>query len=319
MYVRQYGLLALLDALGGGACNLDFQKLLFLYCQELSSPDQASTAASLYEFVPYRYGAFSFMCYTDRRYLVDNGLLVDNENRWVLTKEGRHFAHEARDASIRAFVRRYRGLRGDALIAETYRRYPYYAIRSEIAKQVLQDDKVALRRIESVRPRPKGTSSRLMTIGYEGRTLESYLNALLQAGVTLLCDVRRNAISRKYGFSKTTLAKACSGVGMRYEHLPELGIESRLRQGLKTPEDFNALFKAYERRILPRQVDALAKIRTWLRFGEAVALTCYEREAGQCHRHCVAAALGQVSDQGDRPGRPARTRPVKQGYTVTHL
>lgn len=317
MYARQCRLLALLDALGGDACNLDFQKLLFLYCQELSSPDQASTAASLYEFVPYRYGAFSFMCYTDRRYLVDNGLLIDNENRWVLTKEGRHFAHEARDTSIRAFVRRYRGLRGDALIAETYRRYPYHAIRSEIAKRVLQDDQAALDHIESARP--KGIPSRLFTIGYEGRTLESYLNALLRAGVTLLCDVRRNAISRKYGFSKTTLAKACNGVGIRYEHLPELGIESRLRQGLKTPADFNVLFKVYERRILPRQFDALEKIRTWLRFGEAVALTCYEREAGQCHRHCVAAALGQVSDQRDRPGRPARTRSVKRGYTVRHL
>lgn len=211
---------------------------------------------------------------------------------------------------MRAFAHRYRGLRGNALIAETYRRYPYYAVRSEIAKRVLRNDRPALDRIESARP--EGTPSRLLTIGYEGRTLESYLNTLLLEGVTLLCDVRRNAISRKYGFSKNTLARACAGVGIRYEHLPELGIESRLRQGLETAADFKALFRTYEQRILPVRVAALEKIRAWLRFGESVALTCYEREAGQCHRHCIAAALGQMSDQGDRPDQPAWPCPAER-------
>ena len=51
----------------------------------------------------------------------------------------------------------------------------------------------------------------------------SYLNLLLTNSVTLLCDVRRNALSRRYGFSKSTRSKACEGVGIRYEHLPELG------------------------------------------------------------------------------------------------
>ena len=158
---------------------------------------------------------------------------------------------------MRVFAQRYHRLRGDALIAETYRKYPYYAIRSDIAEQVLENDEVALSRIESARP--EGTPSQLLTIGYEGRTLESYLNALLQASVTVLCDVRRNAISRKYGFSKNALARACDGVGNRYEHLPELGIESRQRRGLESQADFDALFRTYERKSLPRQGDALAK------------------------------------------------------------
>ena len=118
-----------------------------------------------------------------------------------------------------ALAHRYHGLRGDPLIAETYRRYPYYAIRSDTAERMLEDDGVALRRIRDARPRR--APARLSTIGYEGRTLEGYLNKLLRSSVTLLCDVRRNAFSRKYGFSKTTLAGACDGVGIRYEHLPE--------------------------------------------------------------------------------------------------
>ena len=292
LYTRRSRLLALLYALGGKIGNVDFQKLLFLYCQELPSVGRVGRVADpLYEFVPYRYGAFSFTCYADRRYLIDHGLVNKDENSWILTDMGKHIGREILDSAIRSFAHRYHNLRGDMLVAETYRRYPYYAIHSEIAERVLQGDETALSSIEAARPERKvGAFS---TIGYEGRTLENYLNALIESNVTVLCDVRRNAISRKYGFSKATLAKACDRVGIHYEHLPELGIESQLRQGLKKQEDFDALFEMYKKRILPMRSDALEKIRFWLRSGKAVALTCYEREAVQCHRHCVSAAVGR--------------------------
>ena len=263
LYSRQRLLLGLLDATGGDVSNTDFQKLLFLYCNEHSAHRETEGHRGIYDFVPYRYGAFSFTCYADRRRLAEWGLIADDDQKWVLTEDGSNIARESENSSIRAFANRYHSLRGDALVANTYRRYPYYAIHSEVAEQVLRDDRPTLERIES--NRPKASPSRLLTIGYEGRTLESYLNLLIREGVTLLCDVRRNAISRKYGFSKTTLNRACSGVGIRYEHLPELGIESRRRRGLKTEADFKNLFKTYEQTILPNQGDALEKIRDWLR------------------------------------------------------
>jgi hypothetical protein len=279
---RQRRLLSLLDALGGHAGNLDFQKLLFLYCQE---PD----AQGLYEFVPYKYGAFSFTSYADRRKLVERGFLASDENNWQLTDDGRAVVARSRDLQMFAYARHYNGLHGDDLVAETYRRYPYYATRSEIAERVLEGDEIALERIKSARPAPNSTA--VFTIGYEGRTLESYLNELLNVGVTFLCDVRRNPISRKYGFSKSTLANGCEGVGIRYEHIPELGIASEQRQSLKTQKDYDALFVKYERDILPLQGTALAKIRGWISSGKRVALTCYERLPQQCHRHCVSEAL----------------------------
>lgn len=295
LYGRQRLLLGLLGATGGDVSNTDFQKLLFLYCKEHSAHTATEGHQGLYDFVPYHYGAFSFTCYADRRRLAEWGLIADDDQKWVLTEDGSKIARESEDNSTRAFANRYRSLRGDALVADTYRRYPYFAIRSEIADQILRDDRSTLDRIEAARP--EKTPSRLFTIGYEGRTLESYLNLLIRAGVTLLCDVRRNAISRKYGFSKTTLDRACSGVGIRYEHLPELGIESRRRTGLKTEVDFKNLFEAYKQAILPNQGDALEKIRAWLRSGESVALTCFELVAGLCHRHCVADALEKLSNQ----------------------
>ena len=267
LYVRQRKLLALLGSLGGNLGNLDFQKLLFLYCKRQTTADLAKTNKAPYDFVPYKYGPFSFTCYADRRRFIKWGLLMDNENRWMLTKEGWQIACEHEDKSIREIVKCCHHLRGDELVAETYRHYPYYAIRSSVAERILKQDKTTLRQIKDAIPREK--PSRLLTIGYEGRTLENYLNALIRSSVTLLCDVRKNALSRKYGFSKNTLAAACDGVGIRYEHLPELGIESRQRQRLETQAHYDSLFRTYQKKTLPKRMDALEKIRGWLKSGQS--------------------------------------------------
>lgn len=282
LFSRQRQLLQLLDALGGTSGMLDFQKLLFLYCQE------SSTGGAPYDFVPYKFGAFSFTSYADRRKLVERGLLED-EDAWQITAEGRKVIGRTTDLQLAAFAKRHRGLQGDALVADTYRRFPFFATRSEIAERVLEGDDAALARIKAVRA--KATGPALSTIGYEGHTLESYLTILLKSGVTLLCDVRRNPISRKYGFSKNTLARGCEGVGIRYEHLPELGIASEQRQALDTQADYDALFADYEHTWLPKQGAALKKIQGWIDAGERVTLTCYEHQPNQCHRHCVAEAL----------------------------
>ena len=139
--------------------------------------------------------------------------------------------------------------------------------------------------------RPKPAKPGVCTIGYEGKNLEGYLNRLIVAGVTLLCDVRRNPLSRKYGFSKGTLTKGCEGVGIRYEHLPELGIASEERRELETQADYDALFATYRRVALPQQTKVLAQIGQWVNQGARVALTCFEALPEQCHRHCVADAL----------------------------
>ena len=131
----------------------------------------------------------------------------------------------------------------------------------------------------------------LLTIGYEGRSLDEYLGLLRDAGCTLLCDVRRNAFSHKRGFSKRGLAEGCAGAGIRYEHRPGLGIASADRQGVETPADVAALFARYRQQMLPARGSEIAEIATWLRSGETVALTCFERDPAQCHRHLVAAAV----------------------------
>lgn len=286
LFERQRVLLTLLDALGGQVSPTDFQKLLFLYTRKQEAPS--------YEFVPYKFGCFSFSSYADKRRLIEQGLLENDADQWKLTTEGRATIRKRSVNPMVAarFNKDHAELRGNDLVAEVYRKYPYYATRSEIVDKVLKDK---TEREIVAKEKPVKAAAGLLTIGYEGKCLETYLNQLLRAGVTVLCDVRRNPLSRKYGFSKTTLRTACESLGIRYEHLPELGIPSEDRRELKTQADYDALFVDYERDSLPLQTEALATIRSWIKAGDSVALTCFELHPHQCHRHCVAEALEAAS------------------------
>jgi uncharacterized protein (DUF488 family) len=287
LFERQRLLLAIVDALGEPAAHTEFQKLLFVYTREWEKEPS-------YDFVPYQFGGFSFSSYADIRRLIEQGLLLEDEHRWELTEKGRKVIAPERALRERAkrFVASRGSLRGDALIADVYRRHPYYATRSKIVNRVLLSDSDRAN-VDAARPVSRGPG--LVTIGYEGKSLEAYLNQLLLDSVTLLCDVRRNPLSRKYGFSKGTLKNACENVSIRYEHLPELGIASEERRELNTQADYDALFASYEAESLPQQTEALERIRKWIASGERVALTCYEALPCQCHRHCVAKALERGS------------------------
>jgi len=294
LFERQRVILTLLKALDGPIGHMDFQKLLFLYTKECEEKPS-------YEFVSYRFGGFSFTSYADKHRLIEVGLLEEDEHQWQLTKAGRLEAIRCpvSPEQVARFCRQHASLRGNALIAEIYRRYPYYATRSEIVEKVLPDAE-SRKRVAEASSNQSGPA--LLTIGYEGKCLEGYLNQLLQAGVTLLCDVRRNPLSRKYGFSKLTLSKACEGVGIRYEHLPELGIDSDKRRNLETQQDYDALFVLYERDYLPAQHAALDRIRRWLVDNQQrVALTCFEELPQQCHRHCVAKVFERSGDRRLEP------------------
>ncbi len=282
LFERQRVLLTLLDALGAECSPTDFQKLLFLYTRGQKTPS--------YEFVPYKFGCFSFTSYADKRRLIDRGLLEDLPDAWKLTAVGRMTIRKRAVEPVAAarFHKEHASIRGDELIAKVYREHPYFASRSVIVDKVLLGSQERERVANAL---PTSAAPGLLTIGYEGKCLESYVNQLLRASVTLLCDVRRNPLSRKYGFSKSTLRSACDNLGICYEHMPELGIPSEDRRELKTQADYDALFEGYERESLPRQADALDRIRAWILGGHRVALTCFELHPQQCHRHCVAEAL----------------------------
>lgn len=107
--------------------------------------------------------------------------------------------------------------------------------------------------------------NQLSTIGYEGVYLEKYINRVIVEEIRVLCDVRKNAYSQKYGFSKTPLERACVGVVIQYIHISALGIESNKRQNLQSVKDYDVLFDEYEEYILSNRTDELSFIDNLLK------------------------------------------------------
>lgn len=279
---RQKTLIGLLSAFGGHLSNTDFQKYLFLFTQEFEKEPS-------FEFVPYRFGGFSFQSYADKRRLVEVGALVD-EDGWqlqdgFLAKNGLF----DEDAFSRCYDK-YSALKGTKLIQDVYRRYPYYAIKSEIAAKHMNTQEMSA----IADARPADDSPCFFTIGYEGSSFEGYLNRLIKSNVKTLVDVRRNPLSRKYGFSKKTLSDTAKHLGIGYVHIPELGIASDKRQELNTQADYDRLFDSYEKQELKRNTKALQNLFDLFLKDKRIAITCFEAHVCMCHRGRVAKAISAL-------------------------
>ena len=291
LFHRQRLLLGILKAIGEPVGNRDFQKLLFFYCNTVETTPS-------YDFVPHQYGAFSFTSYADRKKLIKAELVEDSSEAWSLTEHGKRYLKDKGEREIRLGLS-WADLRGDPLVAKSYRLFPYYATRSVIAGDILAGDNFTLKRIDDLKPVPGKPG--VATIGYEGHSVESYMRVLLDAGVTVLSDVRKNPLSRKFGFSKGMLSEICRELGVRYIHIPQLGIESAKRKKLENQGNYDLLFTEYRIEVLPRADIELEAIHQLVKEGHLVALTCYENAPSQCHRTCVAEALQQQFGDQCRP------------------
>ncbi len=137
----------------------------------------------------------------------------------------------------------------------------------------------------------------LLTIGYEGTTIDAVIEELRRAGVSLLIDVRAVASSRKPGFSKRQLAAGLDEAGIKYVHLQGLGTPKPGREAVRAghPERMVPIFHAHMQS--DRAQVELAMAKDLAREGRA-CLLCFERDPAHCHRRLVAemvsAETGQV-------------------------
>lgn len=281
MLYRKKILLAIVELFGNEISATDFQKILFLFSEKQTDRK--------YDFVPYKYGCFSFQAMADKNSLIKEGYLANTRN-WKINFEHANFNHtlEETDRKILSKLKLQIGtLSTNELIRHVYLNYPYFAINSEIVSKHLNSTEIEIVN----RFRPKTATEGIFTIGYEGRSLESYLNILIRQNVKILCDVRKNPLSRKYGFAKKTLQNACESVNIKYIHLPELGIVSEKRKNLNTQIDYDNLFVDYEKEVIPNQQKEIKLIHSLIKTYGRVALTCYEALPKQCHRTRVANAI----------------------------
>ena len=124
----------------------------------------------------------------------------------------------------------------------------------------------------------------ICTIGYERRSLDEFLELVRQAPINTLVDTRHRAASRKRGFARTALTEALRGIGVRYEHRPELGTPPHLMEVMRSTgsyslDAYEEFFEAQDE-LLPNLTEVAAKTRT--------VLLCYELDPGVCHRSVLA-------------------------------
>lgn len=134
-------------------------------------------------------------------------------------------------------------------------------------------------------------SARLLTIGYEGRTVKDLLAVLKQAEVRHMVDVRQLPLSRKPGFSKSALVEFLTSHGIEYLGFPKLGTPPAIRNHYKKSGDFARLRRDYLV-YLGTQEPEVAALRELAAQG-GCALLCFERDPAQCHRSILAEVLAR--------------------------
>lgn len=286
MFYRRKIILALLDLFEGRLEKLRLQKLLFLFTKKQSKAE--------YDFIPYKYGCYSYSANADLVTMVQKGLLVDDSNGLTKTDNINYLSlvKEADRKLLIELKKTYGAFTGTSLIKHTYINYPYFAINSVKAPEILSElelDKINL-------SRPKNNETILYTIGYEGISLEAYINKLIRNDIKVLVDVRRNPLSMKYGFSKTSLKKFCENVDIEYIHLPEVGIESEQRQELNNQDDYDRLFNTYKKNNLTKTISTQIQIINMLKSKKRIALTCFEANICQCHRKHLAESISALPE-----------------------
>ena len=284
MFYRRKIILALLQLFEGQIDKISLQKLLFLFTKRQAKAE--------YDFIPYHYGCYSYSANADLTAMVSKGILSETTSHFskVDTTDYIKTLKDTDRKLLQEMKFHYGNMTANALMKHTYLNFPYWAINSKKANEILSPEQ-----LEKVNDsRPKGSETILFTIGYEGISLEEYLNRLLKNNIKVLVDVRCNPFSMKYGFSKSQLLRYCENLGIRYVHFPEVGIQSEQRQELNTQADYDKLFAVYRQNNLTKTTISQEKILNLLKENKRIALTCFEANISQCHRKHLAEAIASL-------------------------
>ena len=284
MFYRRKIILALLQLFDGNLDKIRLQKLLFLFTK--------NQVKSEYDFIPYKFGCYSYSANADMTAMVTRGFLTEDEKTFEKKDNIDYFKQlKPSDQKLLQEVKvNYGKMSSRALMKHTYINFPFYAIKSEAAENILSIDELD----KVAKATPKGNKTVLFTIGYEGVSLEEYLVRLIKNDVKVLVDVRNNPLSMKFGFSKSQLTKYCASLGIEYVHIPEVGIQGDQRQELNNQSDYDKLFDLYRKHNLSKTVNSQNEILKLLKQYKRIALTCFEANICQCHRKHLAEAIEKL-------------------------
>jgi uncharacterized protein (DUF488 family) len=137
----------------------------------------------------------------------------------------------------------------------------------------------------------------LFTIGYEGLDQRQFMAHLAHNKISVVADVRHLPLSRKKGFSKSSLAEMLNENDIEYISLRDLGTSKEMRNTLYATKNYAAFFKDYKKLIADKK-ESLDKILNFLEEGQNVSLLCFERDPDLCHRKIVAEEIRKRNGNG---------------------
>ena len=289
MLRRQRVLLALVSCSGGELTSTALVKLAFLARFETS----LKRDHTFYDFVPYKYGPFSFSLYRELSTLKQYGYLSPNDHHIVIPRGSETMTREKINElpdpvvrEVREITHRYAKLNQSNLLKLVYSKYPWYAVKSELC--VIAPSSI---------PKLRVAAPAVYTAGYEGKSVDLFFRDLLRSGVRVVLDVRANPVSRKYGFAKSSLGEISAKLGIEYQHFPELGIPSNLRRSLTDYASYQRLLDRYKRTVIPNRRVEIAWIASFMEQQPSVLL-CMEKDSMCCHRSRLAEAVSGENGLG---------------------
>lgn len=130
------------------------------------------------------------------------------------------------------------------------------------------------------------STAKIISIGYEKRSIDDFLNLLLKYKVEKLLDVRKLPLSRKKGFSKKRLSSHLQEAGIQYCHMFIAG--NPYHKEKVSLEKCLEMYACYLENN-PEIIEAVASEISVT----SIAVLCYEREHRYCHRSVLLDMLFQ--------------------------
>ena len=128
------------------------------------------------------------------------------------------------------------------------------------------------------------------SLGYEGISLERYVEMLKAHGIAAVVDVREHAWSYKKGFSKRPLQERLTSEGIGYVHIKSAGNPSRNRKAGLASDQVIARYREHLDSDPSCLDEVLAEVRRYAAEG-GVCLLCFERKPHDCHRKVILDRL----------------------------
>lgn len=259
---RQKVLVGLLNSIKGrGISRLKFFKIIFLMNQSIDC----------YEFVPYKFGPYSFEMDRDLRLLEKMGILTMVDNKIFMKSTNINFLSSINLEEINFYSK----WSESELLNYIYKNFPYYAQNSRI-KKIKYKEKIA--------------SIAIYTIGYEGLSIDLFIDILIRKGIKEILDIRNNPFSYKYGFSYFWLRKYLPEFGIEYRNIPHLGIENNIRRSFS---DKRKLWELYRKK-LKYNGELIEKVIGEIQ-SKPTVLMCFEQNPRDCHRYQLAMKIRRLT------------------------